>query len=76
MATKRKQAMLELSKSRLASKVAAYRTIRGVSMQQLADQSGVSIATISSVCRGLMTARTSVIWKLAHALNCRVSDLV
>ena len=76
MPAKRKQVMREESRNRLASRVAAYRTIRGVSVRELSDQSGVSKSTISSVCRGTMTARCSVIWKLSNALNCKVSDLV
>ncbi len=54
----------------------AQRQAAGLSMQKLADRSGVSLSTIYKIEHGKHSPSTSTLEKLAREIGCRVVDLV
>lgn len=49
---------------------------KSIQIQELAEKSGVSRATISNMLNGRVLAKTDSIGKLCSALQCNVSDIV
>lgn len=61
------------------SKLAYYRTLRGLSQQQLADKANVSVRTIQSyeiAQRTTANAQAHIIIKLADALGVHPKELI
>ena len=63
------------SRLRLGARVKALREARGMTLQALADRSGVAISTISKVERGLMAPTYDRFSGLARGLGIDVSEL-
>lgn len=64
------------SENALGDTLRRRRRERKLTLQQLADQSGVSRAAISKIERGDSSASTPVLGKLAEALDLSISQLV
>jgi len=64
------------SKDTLGDMLRRQRQERKLTLQQLADQSGVSRAAISKIERGDSGASTPVLGKLAEALDISISQLI
>ena len=52
-----------------------FRLKRGLTMKQLAELSGVSIQSISSIERGGMIPTVRIALKLAQVLGCTIEEL-
>jgi transcriptional regulator with XRE-family HTH domain len=60
----------------LGESVKRRRLEKGLTLEQLAKQSGVSRAAISKVERGQVSATTGVLGKLSEALNLSISQVI
>jgi len=63
-------------KDRVAKNVKALRLARGVSQQDLANKSGLTIRYISRLENSGQNLTLEVIEKLAHGLGCTPHDLI
>ncbi len=61
---------------RLGQEVQAVRTKRGLSQEQLAERSGLSISAIAFVEQGRRKPQLPTLEKIADALGVRVKDLI
>ena len=48
---------------------------RGMSLREFAGHSGLSLSSLSAWLRGTREPKLSNIRKIAHSLNCKVSDI-
>lgn len=60
----------------LASRIRAYRKLKALTQQELADRIGVSVAVLGSVERGTRRPKKDLLEKIAHALNISLNDLI
>ncbi|RAI03021.1 XRE family transcriptional regulator [Acuticoccus sediminis] len=60
----------------LAARAKTVRKAKGLTIQQVAERSGLAISTISKIERGRMTPTYDVFHKLAKGLNVDVTDLI
>lgn len=61
------------------SKLKDMRTMRGITQQQLADATGVSVRMIQQYEQGknnFNTAAAITVYKIAKALYCKVEDII
>lgn len=57
-------------------KIRRYRTAEGLTLKQLAERSGVSIATISKIENGKISGGFETIYKIARGLGVLVTEII
>jgi transcriptional regulator with XRE-family HTH domain len=60
----------------LANRIRAYRKLKGLTQQELADRIGISIAVLGSVERGTRRPKKDLLENIARVLNIRFDELV
>lgn len=59
----------------LAQRIRAFRKLKGFTQQQLADQSGVSVAVLGAIERGNRRAEDQILNKISDVLGVTVAEL-
>lgn len=59
----------------MASRIRAFRKLKGYTQQELADQSGISLAILGAIERGNRRADEYILTKLAEILDISLSEL-
>ncbi|MEF2968709.1 helix-turn-helix transcriptional regulator [Paenibacillus sp. M1] len=59
----------------LARRIRAFRKLKGYTQQQLADESGVSLAILGAIERGNRRAEDQILIKIADVLGISLAEL-
>ncbi|MFD3262001.1 helix-turn-helix domain-containing protein [Paenibacillus lentus] len=59
----------------LAQRIRAFRKLKGFTQQQLAEQSGVSLAVLGAIERGNRRAEDQILIKIVDVLGISMSEL-
>ncbi|WP_410772313.1 helix-turn-helix domain-containing protein [Fontibacillus sp. BL9] len=59
----------------LAQRIRAFRKLKGYTQQQLADESGVSLAVLGAIERGNRRAEDQILNKIADVIGVTVAEL-
>ncbi|RCX14945.1 DNA-binding XRE family transcriptional regulator [Fontibacillus phaseoli] len=59
----------------LAQRIRAFRKLKGFTQQQLADESGVSLAVLGAIERGNRRAEDQILNKIADVIGVTVAEL-
>ncbi|WP_110930491.1 helix-turn-helix domain-containing protein [Paenibacillus bouchesdurhonensis] len=59
----------------LAQRIRAFRKLKGFTQQQLAEQSGVSLAVLGAIERGNRRAEDQILIKIVDVLGISLSEL-
>ncbi|CAM4517544.1 transcriptional regulator [Paenibacillus macerans] len=59
----------------LAQRIRAFRKLKGLTQQQLAEKTGVSLAVLGAVERGNRRPDEQILQKIADALNVELAEL-
>ncbi|GIP24804.1 MULTISPECIES: helix-turn-helix domain-containing protein [Paenibacillus] len=65
-----------MERMQLAQRIRAFRKLKGYTQQQLAEQSGISLAVLGAIERGNRRAEDKVIETIAQVLGISVHELV
>lgn len=64
-----------MEKMQVAKRIRAFRKLKGLTQQELADKLEVSIAVLGSVERGTRIADARLLMQISQALNIPISEL-
>ncbi|MNH46808.1 helix-turn-helix domain-containing protein [Paenibacillus sp. SN-8-1] len=64
-----------MEEMQLAHRIRAFRKLKGYTQQQLAEETGISLAVLGAIERGNRRAEDKVIDKIASVLGISVSEL-
>ncbi|MDN4070668.1 helix-turn-helix transcriptional regulator [Paenibacillus sp. FSL R5-0407] len=59
----------------LAPRIRAFRKLKGFTQQQLADESGISLAVLGAIERGNRRAEDQILNKIADVLGITLAEL-
>lgn len=59
----------------LAQRIRAFRKLKGFTQQQLAEQSGISLAVLGAIERGNRRAEDQILTKIAAVLGVSLAEL-
>lgn len=59
----------------LAQRIRAFRKLKGFTQQQLADESGISLAVLGAIERGNRRAEDQILNKIADVLGITLAEL-
>lgn len=59
----------------LAQRIRAFRKLKGFTQQQLAEQTGISLAVLGAVERGNRRAEDQILNKIANVLGLELEEL-
>jgi transcriptional regulator with XRE-family HTH domain len=60
----------------LANRIRAYRKLKALTQQELAERIGVSVAVLGSVERGTRRPKRDLLEKISKVLNVQLEELV
>lgn len=60
----------------LAQRIRAFRKLKGLTQQQLAEQSGISLAVLGAIERGNRRAEDQILIKIADVLGVSLTELM
>jgi transcriptional regulator with XRE-family HTH domain len=60
----------------LGNRIRAYRKLKALNQQELAERIGVSVAILGSVERGTRKPKKDLLEKIAHVLNIKLQELM
>lgn len=60
----------------LAQRIRAFRKLKGFTQQQLAEQSGISLAVLGAIERGNRRAEDQILIKIADVLGVSLTELM
>ncbi|MYR29185.1 MULTISPECIES: helix-turn-helix transcriptional regulator [unclassified Streptomyces] len=67
---------LDAFRRQLADRIRDHRLWRNLSQEQVAERTGLSAHTVQRIESGTRETKVSYLFRLAHALDCEVRDLL
>jgi len=64
-----------LENKQLAQRIRAFRKLKGLTQQELAERTGISLAVLGAVERGNRKAEEQILAKIAEALGISLQEL-